>query len=76
MNVRSSVGEGAGDCGGAAGHVQPGVDVFQVLADGALGYAQPAGDLRVGVPDGDQASRSQCRGVSWGTGWRRRSASR
>ena len=42
--------QGADDRGGAAGDVQPAVDVLQVLADGAFGDAEPPGDLRVGVP--------------------------
>ena len=48
------VGEGAGDGGGAAGDVQPFVDVFQVGAHGSLGDAEAAGDLGVGVPGGQQ----------------------
>jgi hypothetical protein len=51
------VGEGAGDGGGPAGDVQQAVDVFQVGADGSLGYAQAAGDLGVGVPGGDQVQQ-------------------
>ena len=50
-------GEGAGDGGGAAGDVQPFVDVFQVAAHGALGDAQPTGDLGVGVPGRDEAKQ-------------------
>ena len=37
--------------------MQPGVDVFQVLAHGSLGHADPAGDLAVGVPGGDQVQQ-------------------
>ncbi len=48
------VGEGAGDGRGAAGYLQPGVDVFQVLAHGSLGQGEPAGYLGVGVPGGQQ----------------------
>jgi hypothetical protein len=42
--------ECAGDGGGAAGDLQPLVDVFQVGAHGCLGQAEPPGDLGVGVP--------------------------
>ena len=75
-SVRNTVGEGAGDGGGAAGDVQPGVDVFQVGAHGSLGYAEAAGDLGVSVPGGEQAQQVPVPGVNWGTGWRRRSAAR
>jgi hypothetical protein len=44
--------EATGNGGGAAGHVQPGVDVFQVLAHSSFRHAEPAGDLGVGVPGG------------------------
>jgi hypothetical protein len=70
------VGEGASHRGGAAGDVQPFVDAFQVGAHGSLGDAEAQGDLGVGVPAATRRSRSFRRGVSRGTGWRRRSASR
>jgi len=41
-----------GDGGGAAGDLQPFVDVLQVGVHGSLGDAQAAGDLPVGVPCG------------------------
>ena len=62
------VGEGAGDGGGAAGDVQPGVDVFQVGAHGPLGYAEVAGDLGVSVPGREQEKQVVLPGVSRGTG--------
>src|SRR6185437_2683474 len=49
--------ESTGDCGRAAGHLQPAVDVLQVDAHGSFRYAEPAGDLAVGVPGGDQAQQ-------------------
>jgi len=49
--------ERAGDGGGAAGHVQPGVDVLKVDAHGSLRHAEPPGDLGVGVPGGDQVQQ-------------------
>jgi hypothetical protein len=48
------VGERADDSCGAAGDMQPVVDVFQVLAHSSLGQAQLAGDLGVGPPGGDE----------------------
>jgi hypothetical protein len=39
------LGERPGYRGRAAGDLQPGVDVFQVLAHRALRYPQPAGEL-------------------------------
>ena len=53
----NSVGEGAGDRGGAAGDLQFLVDVLQVGAHGSLGDAEPPGDLGVGVPGGQQAQQ-------------------
>jgi hypothetical protein len=49
--------ERAGDRGGAAWHLQPGVDVLQVDAHGSLRYTELPGDLAVGVPGGDQAQQ-------------------
>jgi hypothetical protein len=49
------VGERAGDGGCAACYLESGVDVLQVLAHGPLCHAEPAADLGVGVPRGDQA---------------------
>ena len=49
--------ECARDCGGAAGYLQPGVDVLQVDAHGSFRQAELAGDLGVGVPGGDQAQQ-------------------
>jgi hypothetical protein len=40
-----AVGEGPGDGGGAARHLQPAVDVLQVGAHSSLGNAESAGDL-------------------------------
>jgi hypothetical protein len=50
-------GEGAGDGSGAAGDVQPAVDVFQVSPDGAFGQAEPPRDLGVGMPGGEQVEQ-------------------
>jgi hypothetical protein len=55
--VCCAVGEGTGDGGGAAGYLEPGVDVLQVLAHGFLGHVEPPGDLGVGVAGGDQAQQ-------------------
>jgi hypothetical protein len=52
-----AVGEGAADSGGPAGYLQQAVDVLQVGADGSAGYAQPAGDLGIGVPGGHQVQQ-------------------
>jgi hypothetical protein len=60
--------EGAGDRGGAAGDLQPFVDVFQVGAHGSLGDAQPAGDLGVGVAGGQQAQQVLLPGGEPGNG--------
>jgi hypothetical protein len=48
--------------GGAAGDVQPAVDVFQVSSDGAFGQAEPPGDLGVGMPGGEQVKQLPVRG--------------
>jgi len=53
QSLLNPVWEGAGDCGGAAGDLEPGVDVFQVGAHGSLRDAEAAGDLGVGVPGGN-----------------------
>src|SRR5690242_2453304 len=60
--------EGAGDRGGAAGHAQAAVDVLQVLADRALGDAEPPADLDVGVPGGDQPEQVPLPGGELGPG--------
>jgi hypothetical protein len=52
------VGEGAQDRGGAAGDLQPAVDVLQVGAYRALGQAQAPSDLGVGVPVRDQPQQA------------------
>src|SRR2546430_4672183 len=49
--------ERAGDGGGAAGDLQPFVDVLQVGAHGSLGQAEPPGDLGVGVPSRHQVQQ-------------------
>ena len=49
--------EGAGDGGGAAGYLQPGVDILQVLAYGSFGDAEPSADLGIGVAVGDQVQQ-------------------
>jgi hypothetical protein len=59
------VGEGAGDGGGAAGDLEPGVDVLQVFASGFLGHVEPPGDLGVGVADGDKAQQFPIAGVGF-----------
>ena len=51
--LRLQVGEGAGNRGRAARHLQPAVDVLQVDAHGSFRHADAAGDLGVGVPGGD-----------------------
>lgn len=55
--LRQAVGEGAQDRGGAAGDLQPAVDVLQVGAHGALRQVQAPGDLGIGVPARDQAQQ-------------------
>ena len=59
-------GKCAGDRGSTAGDVQPGVDVFQVLAHSSLGQAQVAGDLGVGAPSGHQAQQFPLAGGQFG----------
>jgi hypothetical protein len=67
---------GAGDWGCAAGDLQPAGDVFRVGADGALGQAEPPGDLGAVCPAASGSSSCQCQVVSSGSGSRRRPASR
>ena len=62
------VGEGACDGGGAAGYLQPAVNVFQVGAHCSVGNAEPAGDLGVGVPGGQQAQHVPLPGGEPGDG--------
>src|SRR5579859_6726151 len=67
-SVRGAVRECAGDGGGAAGDMEPFVDVFQVGAHGSLGYAQVPGDLGVSAPGGHQAQQLALPGSEAGNG--------
>jgi hypothetical protein len=68
VNLGNPVGQDAGDGSGAAGYLEPFVDIFQVGTHGSLGYAEAAGDLGVGVPGGQQVQQIFLPGVSRGTG--------
>jgi hypothetical protein len=70
------VGEGAGDGGGPAGDLQQPVDVFQVGAHGSSEMPRRRAIWELVCPAASRCSSSQCRAVSLGAGWRRRSASR